>query len=107
MMNWTGHVLVDVGIAAVCAMTGKDGPTQLTFQDLDVAADEMERYYFSGTLTSYLTCVFMNSEYVQPGAGAKKAETRKRYAERILRAHRAKPEESAKTEVCAFSGLPA
>ena len=107
MMNWTGHVLVDVGIAAVCAMTGKDGPTQLTLEDLDVAADEMERYYFSGALTSYLTCVFMNSEYVQPGSGAKKAETRKRYAERILRAHRAKPEESAKTEVCAFSGLPA
>jgi len=107
MMNWTGHVLVDVGIAAVCAMTAKKEPTQLTLEDLDAAADEMERYYFSGALTSYLTCVFMNSEYVQPGNGAKKAETRKRYAERILRAHRAKPEESAKTEVCAFSGLPA
>ncbi|MGA2186096.1 MAG: hypothetical protein ABSH47_24030 [Bryobacteraceae bacterium] len=107
MLNWTGHALVDVGIAALCAMTGKTEPTQLTLEDLDAAADEMERYYFSGALTSYLTCVFMNSEYVQPGTGTKKAETRRRYAERILRAHRAKPEESAKTELCAFSGLPA
>src|ERR1039458_3389440 len=94
-MDWTGHALVDVGIAAVCAMTGKEDPTRLTLEDLDAAADEMERYYFSGALTSYLTCVFMNSEYVQPGAGAKKTETRKRYADRVLRAHRSKPEEQA------------
>jgi CRISPR-associated protein Cst1 len=107
MLNWTGHALVDVGIAAVCVMTDKEDPTKLTLEDLDAAADEMERYYFSGALTSYLTCVFMNSEYVQPGTGARKAETRKRYADRVLRAHRSNPEESAKAEVCVFSGLPA
>ena len=106
-MDWTGHALVDVGIAAVCAMTGKEDPTRLTLEDLDAAAEEMERYYFSGALTSYLTCVFMNSEYVQPGAGVKKTETRKRYADRVLRAHRSMPEEQAQADVCAFSGLPA
>jgi len=107
MLNWTGHALVDVGIAAVCTMAGKEDPAKLTIEDLDAVADEMEDYYFSGALTSYLTCVFMNSEYVQPGTGEKKAETRKRYADRILRAYRAEPEDAAKTEFCAFSGLPA
>lgn len=106
-MQWTGHALVDVGIAALCAMTGREDPAALTLDDLDAAATEMEQYYFSGALTSYLTCVFMNSEYVQPGTGAKKAESRRRYAERILRAHRAEPEQSARGELCVFSSLPA
>jgi len=107
MLNWTGHALVDVGIAAVCALRGKEDPAQITPEDLDAVADELERYYFGGALNSYLTCVFMNSEYVQPGTGPKKAETRKRYADRILRAHRAEPEQVARTELCVFSGLPA
>jgi CRISPR-associated protein Cst1 len=107
MVQWTGHALVDVGIAALCAMAGKQNPEDLTLADLDAAADEMERYYFGGALTSYLTCVFMNSEYVQPGAGTKKEQSRKRYAERVLRAHRAEPEPAAKGQACAFSGLPA
>lgn len=88
-------------------MSGKGDPTLLTLQDLDSAASEMERYYFSGALTSYLTCVFMNSEYVQPGSGEKKSATRKRYAERVLRAHRVPMDEEAKGQICAFSGEPA
>ncbi len=107
MLDWTGHALVDVGIAALCAMRDKDNPVQLTFGELDAAAKEMEKYYFGGALNSYLTCVFMNSEYVQPGTGRKKDESRRRYANRILWAHRAEPEPSAKGETCVFSGLPA
>jgi CRISPR-associated protein Cst1 len=104
MLNWTGHALVDVGIATLCVMSDKDDPTLLTPGDLDSAATEMERCYFSGALTSYLTCVFMNSEYVQPGSGAKKDESRKRYADRVLRAHRASADDEAKGQVCVFSG---
>jgi CRISPR-associated protein Cst1 len=107
MFDWTGHALVDVGIAALCAMTSKRNPASLTTADLDAATNEMERYYFSGVLSSYLTCVFMNSEYVQPGSGAKKNQSRKRYADRILRAYRAEPGEEAKGQVCIFSGMPA
>ena len=120
-MDWTGHALVDVGIAALCGMTGREEPAALTLEDLDAAAAEMQRYYFSGALASYLTCVFMNSEYVQPDPIKKKdesresyadrirkkAESRKDYADRILRAHRSNPEEAARGAVCAFSGLPA
>jgi CRISPR-associated protein Cst1 len=107
MLNWTGHALVDVGIATLCAMSGRRDPALLTLDDLDAAADEMERYYFSGVMTSYLTCVFMNSEYVQPGSGVKKEESRKRYAQRVLRAHRAQADQEANGQMCVFSGLPA
>ena len=71
-MDWTGNPLVDVGIATLCAMNNLVAPRELTLDDLDNAAREMEEYYFSGLLMSYLTCVFMNSEYVQPGSGEKK-----------------------------------
>ena len=50
-------------------MNNRSAPQDLTLDDLDNAAREMEEYYFSGLLMSYLTCVFMNSEYVQPGSG--------------------------------------
>lgn len=44
-MNWTGHPLVDVGLATLCAMAGRSEPARLTTNDLDIAADEMEGYY--------------------------------------------------------------
>jgi len=107
LLQWTGSPLVDVGIAAVCAMVGKNTPEELTLGDLDTAAKEMEEYYFSGLLGSYLTCVFMNSEYVQPGEGPKKIESRKNYAKRVLYAHRSEADRSAAGYRCVFSGLPA
>lgn len=107
LLQWTGSPLVDVGIAAVCAMVGKNSPQELTLGDLDSAASEMEVYYFSGLLGSYLTCVFMNSEYVQPGEGPKKLESRKNYAKRVLFAHRSEPDQGAEEYRCAFSGHPA
>lgn len=107
VLEWTGHALVDVGMAAVCAMVGKNDPGELTLEDLDQAANEMEEYYFSGLMGSYLTCVFMNAEYVQPGTGPKKAESRKKYAQRVLYAHRCQPEPDAEGRICVFSGRPA
>lgn len=106
-LQWTGNPLVDVGIATLCAMTNRSAPEQLTLEDLDAAAGEMEGYYFSGLLTSYLTCVFMNSEYVQPGTGEKKDKTREAYSKRVLFAHRSFPDPGSGGLPCAFSGLPA
>jgi CRISPR-associated protein Cst1 len=106
-MDWTGNPLVDVGIGTICAMTNRLAPSELTEEDLDSAASEMEEYYFSGLLMSYLTCVFMNSEYVQPGSGEKKEQSRDAYAKRVLFAHRAIPDAGASGLTCAFSGRPA
>ena len=106
-IDWTGNPLVDVGIATLCAINNRSVPQDLTLEDLDIAAREMEDYYFSGLLMSYLTCVFMNSEYVQPGTGEKKEQSREAYAKRVLFAHRSPPDEGAIGLTCAFSGLPA
>lgn len=107
ILNWTGHPLVDVGLAGLCALTGRNDPRALTIEDLDDAAGEMKRYYFSGAMGSYLSCVFMNAEYVQPGDGAKKQEARERYSNRVLFAHRYGGDEGAGNLRCVFSGRPA
>ena len=112
LVRFTGHPLPDAGVATLCAMTGKNNPDELTIEDFDIVADELSANYFSGIMSSYLSCVFMNSEYVQPepkGAEGKKkkAKTRREYEERILRAHRSAGDQPASGMHCAFSGEPA
>jgi CRISPR-associated protein Cst1 len=108
LLDWTGHALVDVGIATLCAMTGRSSPIDLTPEDLDRAASEMEAYYFSGALTSYLSCVFtMNAGYTQPSPDPT-GTRRKEYTARILFAHRVtEPQPRARGLRCVVSGLPA
>src|SRR5579885_634682 len=112
LLRFTGHPLPDVGIATLCAMSGKSGPEQLTVEDLDRCAQELEDNYFSGLMNSYLACVFMNSEYVQPeprekDAKKRKAQKRREYARRILGAHRWEGDVGSGDLKCAYSGLPA
>lgn len=109
LVRFTGHPLPDAGIATLCAMAGKRSPDELTIEDFDIVADELTANYFSGIMGSYLSCVFMNSEYVQPEPKGsegkqKKAKTRKEYEERVLRAHRWRGDEAASGLRCAFSG---
>jgi CRISPR-associated protein Cst1 len=111
LVRFTGHPLPDVGIATLCAMAGKKSPDELTIEDFDIVADELTANYFSGIMGSYLSCVFMNSEYVQPEPKGpegkkKKAKTRKEYEDRVLRAHRWPGDEAASGLRCAFSGGP-
>ena len=112
LVRFTGHPLPDVGIATLCAMAGKRGPDQLTVGDFDIVADELSANYFSGIMGSYLSCVFMNSEYVQPEpkdaeGKRKKIQTRKEYETRVLRAHRWTVDAGAAGLRCAFSQEPA
>lgn len=107
LLRFTGHPLADVGIATLCAMAGREGPAALTLSDLDQMAEELRAYYFSGLMTSYLSCVFMNAEYVQPGSGKGKEKKRADYADRVLRAHRWPAEERAQGLQCAYSREPA
>ncbi len=111
-LKFTGHPLPDVGIATLCAMSGKSMPEELTAEDLDQCAQELEENYFSGRMNSYLSCVFMNSEYVQPDARKeegkeRKALKRKQYAQRVLRAHRWEGDVGTGDLKCAYTGLPA
>jgi len=105
-LHWTGHALVDIGIAGLCALRGQDAPEELTLTDLDKVSDFIAEHYFSGALDPYLTVVFTsNSGYCGPNK-VRKVED---YAE-VFRAHRVPPKKhllSARDEQCAFSGLPA
>lgn len=104
VLDWTGHPLVDVGIATLCAMANKDDPRKLTLNDLDHAADEMAEYYFSGLMTSYNSCVFTMNAYDNATSSPK---TKKEYEYKVLRAHRSDGDEGAKGLICPFSGKPA
>ena len=41
LLDWSGHPLVDVGIATLCAIRDKDDPRQLTLEDLDLPVCEL------------------------------------------------------------------
>lgn len=60
-LAWTGHALVDVGIAGLVVFAEKNAPGELTLEDLDRASEWMVDHYYSGLLGTYLSCVFMNA----------------------------------------------
>jgi len=104
MLHYTGHPLVDVGIATIAAFAGKPDPTTLTEGDLDAAADYMEANYSVDPLKSFLTVAFPNSGFTQP-AYENQPEKRAIYAQRVLRAYRAGT--PSLDVACAFTGEPA
>lgn len=100
-LRYTGHALVDVGLAGLCAFAKKQRPEELGPDDLDRAADFMEGHYYEGKLNSFLTCVFMNSSFVQPNEGAEKKAA---FVAQYLRAHRAAAHPDVAGRACVFSG---
>lgn len=104
VLRWTGHALVDVGIAGVCAFAKRAEPAKVTLEDLDRIADFLRETYYNGKLLSYLSCVFMNASFTQPNEGSEK---RTQFISQYLAAHRASPDPRVKDEQCIFSGEPA
>ncbi|RMH05451.1 MAG: type I-B CRISPR-associated protein Cas8b1/Cst1 [Nitrospirae bacterium] len=104
MLKYTGHPLVDVGIATIVAFVGKRDPTDLTEEDIETVADYIAREYIRQPLQSFLTVAFPNSGFTQP-AFEKTPERRLDYAERVLRGYRA--EVPRLEETCVFTGEPA
>lgn len=103
-LRFTGHALVDVGLAGLCAFAGRARPADLTMEDLDAAAGFMAEHYYGGALNAYLSCVFMNSSFVQPNEGEDKKQA---FLRQYVRAHRAEAHPSVAGLACAFSGEPA
>ena len=58
MLEYTGHPLVDVGIATIIAFVDKRRPDELTEADLDEVADYITREYVRDPLKSFLTVAF-------------------------------------------------
>lgn len=103
-LRWTGHALVDVGMAGLCALAERESPEELTLADLDKAADLMEKEYYEEKFKTFLSCVFMNASFVQPKEGEQK---RRAFIAQYLRSHRASPDPSLRGQRCVFSNEPA
>jgi CRISPR-associated protein Cst1 len=103
MLQYTGHPLVDVGVATIAAFVGKRDPTTITEADLDKVADFMARQYVVDPLKSFLTVAFPNSGFTNP-AFRKTPEKRDEYAKRILHGYKANT--IRLPERCVFTGKP-
>jgi CRISPR-associated protein Cst1 len=103
-LRWTGHALVDIGVAGVCAFAKRERPEEVTLADLDAVSDFLVETYYQGKLGTYLSCVFMNASFVQPKEGKEKREE---FIAQYLRAHRAGPDSRVAGKRCVFSGQPA
>lgn len=104
MLDYTGHPIVDVGIATIVAFAGKENPDELTEADLEKVADYMHELYTDPVFTGFISITFtINAGFTQPGF-KKTPEKREIYSERILRSFR----ESTPTldEPDIFLGLP-
>ncbi len=100
---WTGHPLLDVGVATLCAMVRKRDPAELTLDDLDAAADEIQAAFSLKWLNSYLSCLYPNGAFTNPTMGEDK---RRAEITRALRCHRLRT--TGRREIrCAFTGLHA
>jgi CRISPR-associated protein Cst1 len=101
MLTWTGHPLVDVGIAAITAYSGRSEPAALTEADLTAAADYLARLYTQNrAMRNHIAgMVFHNSPYIQW-----RDQELAAYVERTLYSWRAGA--PALAAACAFCGQP-
>jgi len=101
MLDYTGHSIVDVGVAAISAFVNKRDLSSITEADLDKVADFMARQYVVDPLKSFLTVAFPNSGFTNP-AFTKTPQKRDEYAERVLRGYRESRPRLAQR--CVFTG---
>lgn len=104
MLAFTGHPLIDVGLAALTAFAGHTDPDKLTEIDLASAADLLERLYTQpGAIRNFAKgTVFLNAGYTTSADPLKQHI----YADRVLRSWR--PDTPLLEGVnCTFCGQPA
>lgn len=103
-LRFSGHPLLDVGIATLVAYAGKQRSEELTEADLEAAADYMAANYSVPPLRGFLTVVFPNADGFTQPAYFNQPELQRIYAQRVLYAFRAgTPIQAA---IDAFAGMP-
>ncbi|MGI5836997.1 MAG: type I-B CRISPR-associated protein Cas8b1/Cst1, partial [Chloroflexota bacterium] len=103
MIEYSGHPLVDVGIATIAAFVNKRDLSSITEADLDKVADFMAKQYVKDPLVSFLTVAFPNSGFTNP-AFSKTPKKRDEYAERVLYGFKSGIPQL--NERCVFTGEP-
>jgi CRISPR-associated protein Cst1 len=103
-LRWTGHPLVDVGVAALTALAGRDTPDEVTPADLERFAELAERAFVDDPGTSSLLTVLftVNFPATQPSFSPQR---RRDEAAALLRLFLAAPQPGLPP--CAFCGRPA
>lgn len=104
MIRFTGHPLVDVGVAVITHFNRRQRPEEVTETDLARMADYVTTEYIRQPLKSFLTVAFPNSGFTQP-AFEKTPERRLVYANLVARAYQQAPAQDSET--CVFTGEPA
>ncbi len=102
-LKYTGHPIVDVGLATMAAFADKAEPGDLTESDLDSIVDYVKTNYTVNPLKSFLTVAFPNSGFTNPSFESS-PEKRVAYADRILNAWKSGNRNAE--EPCVFTGLP-
>lgn len=95
---WTGHALVDMGIASLMVFSHREKPTELTSGDLEKFARYSEDAYFSPELASYSTVLF-TSNFINPSFTAEK---KKEFVQKVLRIQKATADPALPN--CAYCG---
>ncbi|MFQ3567940.1 MAG: type I-B CRISPR-associated protein Cas8b1/Cst1 [Aggregatilineales bacterium] len=103
MLNFTGHLFVDIGIAALCAFSGVSDPKLLRDEHLQAAADWLaERYTTPGPLQKHTRSLFFfNAGYYQ-----KNPQIQHDFVARVLYSWR-NPAQDQLDEPCVFCGRAA
>ncbi len=104
MLRYTGHPLLDVGVATITAFANKDDPARVTEEDLERVAAYIEREYSKNPMKSLLSVVFPNSGFTQP-AFDKQPEKRIAYARSVLLGW--KTSSASADDRCVFFNIPA
>lgn len=104
MVAFTGHPLIDVGLAALTVFAGHTAPHELNEANLNAMADLLERLYTQpGAMRNFAKgTVFLNAGYTTSADPLKQHA----YAERVLRSWRADAPRLEGVN-CAFCTQPA
>lgn len=103
MLRYTGHPLVDVGLATITAFANKREPSTLALDDLEEVADFIARNYVADPLKSFLNVAFPNSGFTNPAF--RDVADRRKKVQPVLTAYKSTSPRSSET--CIFTGLPA
>lgn len=102
-LRWTGHPLVDMGIATLVAFAERTRPDEVTFDDLERFATYAEEALFSPALRSHASVLYtINNDYLNPAFSDVK---RRENARALLRRFASPPQPSLSP--CSYCGRAA
>ena len=105
MLEYTGHLVFDIGLTTVLALRSKTEPGQITEADLKKVADFIQEQYAQDPLRSAYTVAFTSGAWFSQPAFWTQPEKQRDYAERVLRGYRS--DIPTLDERCVFTGEPA